>query len=198
MTRQNEIVKVPMKIWLLVLSSLLFCAACATHTQRLSCEGTDWYELGRQQGRVGTPQVDKANLQNACSVSEGYEAHLQVLDSGYRSGLFEYCGPSNGFNLGRLNLANPAAICPAELRSAFNLHYQRGQRYRVIEGERRSVEGRIAHIAQDLTQTGISLPRRALLEGQKIELQEKRLDLEKALSANSEPRTVPGPQVKNI
>jgi hypothetical protein len=109
---------------ILLLFAVMGLSACAT-SQKQDCDNYNWYEMGRQQGRIGSPH-NQAGVPPACAKAD----HTSELwKSGYEIGLSEYCTIDNAYALGRLGLPLSRA-CPAH--EDLLAHYARGERAREL------------------------------------------------------------------
>ena len=160
-----------MKYLIAILS--LSLASCVSLGPELSCEGTNWYELGRQTGRQGEVLKDKWDMNSICGSRDLYSQKYAILETGYFAGLAEFCSPENAFNLGRLGLGVKKE-CPDQFKEAYMAAYERGQRFAEIEASNLKTDQKIEVLTDELGQAGLSLAKRALREGQRLELIEQK------------------------
>lgn len=157
-----------MKYLILFISTTL--ASCASFGPSLSCEGTNWYELGRQAGRQGQSLKDNWDLRKICGNDrELYGQKFAIIETGYFSGLAEFCSAENAFNLGRLGL-EAESTCPDQFREQYDKAYKRGLRYAEIERSNLQTDQKIRLLSDELGEAGLSLAKRVLREGQRLEL----------------------------
>lgn len=157
-----------MKLFVIILSGLL--ASCANMGPKLSCEGTNWYELGRQAGRQGKSLKNQWDLKSICGNDRSlYQQKFAILETGYHSGLSEFCSPENAFSLGRLGLENKAH-CPERFQERYMASFKSGQRFAQIEQNTLNTDKKIEQLSSELGDAGLSLAKRALREGQRLEL----------------------------
>lgn len=182
-----------MKLSIILISSLL--ASCASLSPQLSCEGTNWFELGRQAGRQGQPLKEEWNLESICGQDRTlYQQKFAILETGYQSGLSEFCSPENAFNLGRLGLEKQAN-CPERFQENYSKAFNQGLRYAQLEKSSLDTDKRIEKISDELGYAGLSLAKRALREGQRLELLEaKNRKLSQLKTLQESAATSPAPQ----
>ena len=160
-----------MKFFVALLSMAL--ASCVSLSPELSCEGTNWYELGRQAGRQGQVLRDKWDMDSICGSRDLYSQKFAILETGYFAGLAEFCNPENAFNLGRLGLETKSG-CPDQFQEEYERAFKRGQSYAEIEASNLETDKKIELLTDELGQAGLSIAKRALREGQRIELLEEK------------------------
>ena len=98
-------------------------AGCASVSKE-DCLLTDWYEIGRLDGRQGKPRTAFQGRAKAC-LEHGISADRQAYYKGHDLGLKYYCTEQVGFELGQKGLAYNA-VCPLELEADFRAGYKRG------------------------------------------------------------------------
>jgi hypothetical protein len=102
---------------------MLMVAGCAGVSKE-DCLLTDWYEIGRMDGRQGRPRTAFQGRAKAC-LEHGVNADRQAYYNGHDQGLNYYCTEQNGFELGQKGLAfNP--VCPLQLEPNFRAGYNKG------------------------------------------------------------------------
>ena len=111
-----------LRIIVLAAAVLLFIG-CASVSKE-DCLLTDWYEIGRQDGRQGRPRTAFQGRAKAC-LEHGISADRQAYYSGHDQGLTYYCSEQNGFELGQKGFAYNA-VCPLQLEPNFRAGYNRG------------------------------------------------------------------------
>jgi len=104
-------------------AAFLMLIGCASVSKE-DCLLTDWYEIGRQDGRQGRPRTAFQGRAKAC-LEHGINADRQAYYSGHDQGLTYYCSEQNGFELGQKGLAYNA-VCPLRLEPNFRAGYNKG------------------------------------------------------------------------
>ena len=109
-----------------VMAILLMTAGCASVSKE-DCLVTDWYEIGRMDGRQGKQRTVFQGRAKAC-LEHGVNADRQAYYAGHDQGLRYYCTEQNGFELGQKGLPyNP--VCPLQLETDFRAGYNKGMQY---------------------------------------------------------------------
>ncbi len=109
-----------------VMAILVMTAGCASVSKE-DCLVTDWYEIGRMDGRQGKPRTVFQGRAKAC-LEHGISADRQAYYAGHDQGLRYYCTEQNGFALGQKGLPyNP--VCPLQLEVNFRSGYNKGMQY---------------------------------------------------------------------
>ena len=105
---------------------VLVAAGCASVSKE-DCLVTDWYEIGRMDGRQGKQRTVFQGRAKAC-LEHGISADRQAYYDGHDQGLRYYCTEQNGFELGQKGLPyNP--VCPLQLEADFRTGYNKGMQY---------------------------------------------------------------------
>lgn len=104
---------------------LLMVAGCASVSKE-DCQLTDWYEIGRMDGRQGKPRTAFQGRAKAC-LEHGISADRQAYYEGHDQGMAYYCTEQKGFELGQKGLAYNS-VCPLKLEPDFRAGYNRGMR----------------------------------------------------------------------
>jgi len=104
-------------------AAFLMLIGCASVSKE-DCLLTDWYEIGRQDGRQGRARTAFQGRAKAC-LEHGINADRQAYYSGHDQGLTYYCSEQNGFELGQKGLAYNA-VCPLRLEPNFRAGYNKG------------------------------------------------------------------------
>jgi len=102
---------------------LLMVAGCASVSKE-DCLLTDWYEIGRMDGRQGKPRTAFQGRAKAC-LEHGISADRQAYYNGHDQGLNYYCTEQMGFELGQKGLAYNS-VCPLPLEPNFRAGYNKG------------------------------------------------------------------------
>jgi hypothetical protein len=98
-------------------------AGCASVSKE-DCLVTDWYEIGRMDGRQGKPRTVLQGRAKAC-LEHGIHADRQAYYAGHDQGLRYYCTEQNGFELGQKGRPYNS-VCPLQLEANFRTGYNRG------------------------------------------------------------------------
>ena len=106
-----------------IMAMLLIVAGCASVSKE-DCLLTDWYEIGRVDGRQGKPRTVFQSRAKAC-LEHGISADRQAYYEGHDQGLAYYCTEQKGFELGQKGLAYNS-VCPLQLEADFRAGYNKG------------------------------------------------------------------------
>lgn len=115
----------------LALLGLLGLAGCATVSpaeRAAFCQAVDWREYGRNDGLLGVPAAERAELFADCS-ELGHAPDTQGYAAGRAEGLAEYCTLETGYEVGREG-RRYRDVCPPELEIAFLQGYEEGRHER--------------------------------------------------------------------
>ena len=107
-----------MKFWthrITVFAVILMFIGCASVSKE-DCQLTDWYEIGRSDGRQGRPRTAFQGRAKAC-LEHGINADRQAYYKGHDLGLQYYCTAEKGFELGQKGLPFNS-VCPLRLEPA--------------------------------------------------------------------------------
>ncbi len=96
---------------------------CASISKE-DCLLTDWYEIGRLDGRQGKHRTAFQGRAKAC-LEHGINADRQAYYKGHDLGLKYYCTEQNGFELGQQGRPYNA-VCPIHLETGFRAGYNKG------------------------------------------------------------------------
>jgi len=102
---------------------LIMVAGCASVSKE-DCLLTDWYEVGRLDGRQGKARTAFQGRAKAC-LEHGISADRQAYYQGHDLGLQYYCTGQKGFELGQQGLAY-RSVCPLPLEANFRAGYDKG------------------------------------------------------------------------
>jgi hypothetical protein len=173
-----------MKFIFSLVSSSILTLGCASQKPILDCANTDWFEIGRRQGATGESRNKLNDLKLACAPSDSarYQESLLQLENGYRLGLQDYCSEENALIMGRSGIIYKNS-CPESLETTFKENYERGERFKDLNENRRQIDARLYHVREELTSPKTSIQKRILLEGEREELNKKSAELKN----NSEP-----------
>lgn len=106
-----------------IIAIILIAAGCASVSKE-DCLLTDWYEIGRMDGRQGKPRTVFQGRAKAC-LEHGISADRQAYYKGHDQGLMYYCTEQKGFELGQHGLAYNS-VCPLQLEPDFRSGYNKG------------------------------------------------------------------------
>jgi hypothetical protein len=146
------------RAFVLAMTTTYFALAACSTTEKLPCDTTDWYELGRRHGSRGAPDDESKKLNPSCKNEDEKADALALYENGRSLGLAEYCTESNGFEMGRTGQTY-SKVCPAVLEEAFLVGYNRGSRAASLQS-----------INERLKKPGLPFARKGLLEAKKIQL----------------------------
>lgn len=116
-------------------------AGCASLTPE-QCMHADWRQIGFSDGTQGLPGSRIDDHAKACA-ELGIRPDLDKYLKGRAQGLYSYCQPENGFQVGRRGDAQNAADCPDYMKPAFLDQYWRGHQIHEIEAELAQQRSRI-------------------------------------------------------
>ena len=102
---------------------MLMVAGCASVSKE-DCLLTDWYEIGRMDGRQGKPRAAFQGRAKAC-LEHGISADRQAYYNGHDQGLNYYCTEQKGVELGQQGLPYNS-VCPLQLEPNFRAGYNKG------------------------------------------------------------------------
>lgn len=106
-----------------ILAMLAMVAGCASVSKE-DCLLTDWYEVGRLDGRQGKARTAFQGRAKAC-LEHGITADRQAYYKGHDRGMQYYCTEQKGFELGQQGLAY-RSVCPLQLEANFRAGYDKG------------------------------------------------------------------------
>lgn len=102
---------------------MIMFAGCASVSKE-DCLLTDWYEIGRVDGRQGKPRTAFQGRAKAC-LEHGISADRQAYYNGHDQGLIYYCTEHKGVELGQQGLPYNS-VCPLQLEPNFRAGYTKG------------------------------------------------------------------------
>jgi Protein of unknown function (DUF2799) len=108
---------------ILLAAVTLMIAGCASVSKE-DCLLTDWYEIGRLDGRQGKPRTAFQGRAKAC-LEHGISADRQAYYDGHDQGLNYYCTEQKGVELGQQGLPYNS-VCPLQLEPNFRAGYNKG------------------------------------------------------------------------
>ena len=106
-----------------MIAVMLMVAGCASVSKE-DCLLTDWYEVGRMDGRQGRSRIAFQGRAKAC-LEHGISADRQAYYQGHDLGLRYYCTEQKGFELGQKGLPYNS-VCPLQLEPDFRAGYDKG------------------------------------------------------------------------
>ena len=106
-----------------IMGIVLIFAGCASVSKE-DCLLTDWYEIGRVDGRQGKPRTTFQGRAKAC-LEHGISADRQAYYNGHDLGLKYYCSEQKGIELGQKGLPYQS-VCPLQLEPDFRAGYHKG------------------------------------------------------------------------
>jgi hypothetical protein len=106
-----------------IMAMLIMVAGCASVSKE-DCLLTDWYEIGRLDGRQGKARTAFQGRAKAC-LEHGINADRQAYYKGHDLGMQYYCTEQKGFELGQQGLAY-RSVCPLQLEGNFRAGYDKG------------------------------------------------------------------------
>ena len=111
-------------IGIISLTAIMIMVAGCASVSKEDCLLTDWYEIGRMDGRQGKPRTAFQGRAKAC-LEHGISADRQAYYNGHDQGLIYYCTGQKGAELGQQGLSyNP--VCPLQLEPNFRAGYNKG------------------------------------------------------------------------
>jgi hypothetical protein len=127
--------------------SLFLVLGCQSAPLKVTCNQTDWFELGRQDGASGLSSRLKVHREECGKFFDKMNEGLYA--TGYNNGLTEYCSSDNGFAIGKSGL-KPTLNCPPPMDQTFLAAIQRGQEARDLEENIRRLDREISSLNQKL------------------------------------------------
>ena len=163
----------PLVVALIVGLSILFLFGCANQTVASGpCQELDWYELGRADGAKGLVAGSPRTVKPICPQTSVAQSEA-LYENGYNSTISNFCTYHQGFAAGLTNEQKNVNRCPNLLRKFYLKGFASGRRYAQLQQSKRLISTRIRSLNTYLSDKSIALPRRAILHGQKIQLEQK-------------------------
>ena len=106
-----------------IIATVLTVFGCSTVSKE-DCLLTDWYEIGRLDGRQGNPRTAFQGRAKAC-LEHGISADRQAYYKGHDLGMKYFCTEQKGFELGQKGVPYKS-VCPLQLESDFRAGYNKG------------------------------------------------------------------------
>lgn len=138
---------------LVCLLSLIGCTHSPLSSTQATCQSTDWYEKGRQDGATG----NKANTekhQNTCGNSFTSEAQALYMN-GFHAGMTDYCSPENAFQIGQMG-GSAENDCPELMKESFMRSYKKGLESRSLKAKNQKLAQKIETLSQKAVSRKIS------------------------------------------
>jgi len=107
-----------------LVSFVLVLNGCKT-LNKDECQTGDWETIGYEDGLRGELRSRVGQHREACA-KHHVKIDLQSYNTGYDSGVAQYCKAGNGYKMG-LNGTVYNSVCPAELEANFLLGYHQGR-----------------------------------------------------------------------
>jgi hypothetical protein len=162
-----------------LIAATLLLAACAQQPPEV-CQEIDWYELGRQDGTRGFDTNKRREVAVQCESSDPSLSEA-LYHNGFDSGVSQFCLPENGFQLGQDNRPVQPDICPPMMREEFLQSYTNGQNAKNLKAQKKTLDARLLNLEGALKDPNVDRLRRGILKGEKLEIQAKQKEIEKAL-----------------
>ena len=113
-----------MRHFYLIVIYLSLLTGCSLQGKpKTACVQRDWYEIGRQDGRIGESIYKLENWSTLCPKTMKKE----VYKLGYRKGLKNYCSPGNAYELGKSGVAYKNVCQDSQTRRLFLRSYNDGE-----------------------------------------------------------------------
>lgn len=114
-----------------VLGFLVLLAGCATvppEERAATCESTDWYRYGVNDGELGVPASDRTGMFEDCT-ELGHPVDLAAYRNGRAEGLKTYCTAQHGYEVGYKGLPYDD-VCPPPIETGFLQGFRKGRQDR--------------------------------------------------------------------
>jgi hypothetical protein len=181
----------PTRTRLIAVAALTLVLHGCSSMSRNECVTADWYAIGYESGIRGQREAQISEHRKACA-EHGVTPNLARYLEGRDAGLQRFCEPRNGYRLGRTGTGY-AGVCPQRAEGEFLQAYgagreiydtqqninRLGRRINSRQADLRNLNEDIADKQAELIAAGTTPPRRALLLGQLLELQDKVKSIER-------------------
>ncbi len=155
----------------LIFPLILILTCCAQKPVTIaSCEGRDWFEIGRQDGSFGRASQPPTEIAPECSVKEIDD---QAYRLGREAGLLDFCTPDRGFQLGRAG-ENYHGTCPKNLEEDFLKAYRQGLIVYGLAKDNEKIGNQLDRLSIQLGVKQLSAQDKKNLENQFLNLKQKR------------------------
>lgn len=119
----------PLASLVLVAFAAAGCSPSLSPEERsAACSTTDWRAYGENDGRLGVPTDDRADLFESCALA-GQPVNLIAYQEGRAEGLALYCTVERGYEVGYEGRTYHK-VCPPQLETAFLQGLEQGSRER--------------------------------------------------------------------
>lgn len=166
--------------FLSILTTSVALTSCTSTDERVACQETDWYEIGRRQGAKGLPLQETEAHKPRCAETDK-ELVQALFRNGHHKGLLEFCSPDNAFEYGKGG-HNYRSVCPPEIETHFVKRFQAGRKFFEIEQDNKRLDERIESIFRLLNRNNVDPNTRGNLSSQLSTLQRLRVQNERRLS----------------
>lgn len=109
--------RIPFILAIAALTLLAGCTTMSPEERTAFCTNTDWHRYGANDGKLGVPSSERADLFADCT-RFGHPADITAYQKGRAQGLKEYCTVESGYKVGRTGRGYQN-VCPPELESDF-------------------------------------------------------------------------------
>lgn len=175
-----------------MLATALLMSGCAGMSVE-ECQTSDWRAVGFEDGSRGYTSDRFANHRKACA-KHGVAANFELYQQGRAEGLYEYCVPSRGFNVGAAG-GRYYGVCSADVEAGFLDAYRIGQQLHTHranlsntssliyakEQELKATEARIAELGVSLVGAEATPEERVLMLAELKEKSERTGELEEEI-----------------
>jgi hypothetical protein len=175
--------------WIAAAALALVLPGCASISKN-ECLTADWYAIGYESGLRGQRETEITQYRKACA-EHGVTPDLTRFLAGRDAGLQRFCEPRNGYRLGRAGTGY-GGVCPQDLERGFMQAYgagrelydtQRsidrlGRRINALQADLKGLNEEAAEKQAELIAAGTTVPQRALLLKQLLELQDRMKHIE--------------------
>ncbi len=110
---------------LVAVAGLAGCATVPSEERAEFCRTVDWREYGRNDGRLGVPSGERAELFAECG-ELGLPPDRAAYAEGRSEGLAAYCTLESGYEAGRQG-RRYRGVCPPEMEITFLQGYEQGR-----------------------------------------------------------------------
>ena len=132
----------------LLLLSIFFILSCST-SDKIDCQSTNWYEIGRQKGLQGNSKTDTLAKLNNCAEDGSSQSQLE---HGSNAGLAYFCSRENALDFGKSG-SSYNNVCPEVLKSNFLKFYEKGKKIYEIEKLVLTINEKISELTNKSSQT---------------------------------------------
>jgi len=129
------------------LAALLLLNNCTSMSSE-ECLASDWQAIGFEHGAQGLAADKLGDHRRACA-KHGVTVDFQAYQQGRDQGLWQYCQPSRGFNIGA-NGRNYNGICAAHQESNFLDAYNSGRQLYRLRAQLNAAESEIYEIERQI------------------------------------------------